>query len=339
MNRNLTFPRPQSLHQLIHLLLSRPRLDPVTFQRWQNHIAHSETKNRTSVEIHLAQTSLELLSGCDPRFSLISGARARAIDLESAQSWLQELITTAPIEAAIGGDLSQDRALKLALRYFGSLNRRQRCDPGLETLRRLNVSFERASASIDIVSSDIVSSLPRAAILCGWRAAPWKQSRERRLLHMANRILSGRLRRELREQRGLTYSAESGYSPSRAYPEASMLTVAFSTSPERVDEALSSACKLVAELAANGPSAAELDATRTHFRTIFERLQSHPIYWSRTLADLDYHGSTIEDITTALDRYLAYTGEDIRTVLERYIVDDNHIRVVCRPRPAVLERP
>ena len=155
---------------------------------------------------------------------------------------------------------------------------------------------------------------------------------------MADRILNGRLRRELREQRGLTYSAESAYRPSRAYPDASMLTVAFYTSPERVDEAITSARRLVEKLASNGPSVAELEATRTHFQTIFERLQSRPLYWSRTLADLDYHGSTIEDIKTALDHYLTYPKEEIRATLERYIIDDNHIRVVCRSRPAASER-
>ncbi len=312
--------------QLIHLLLSQPRLDPVTFQRWQDHIARSEEKNRTSVEIQLAQTSLELLSGGDPRFSIISGSRAQAISLEAAQSWLQAFVASAPVEAAIVGDLDQDSTLELALRYLGSLDQRPRFDARLETMRQLHFPAGRSSSTVDVATS-----VPRAAILSGWRAAPWQEVRERRLLHMADRILDGRLRRELREQRGLTYSANCTFSPSRAYPAASMLTVAFYTSPERSDEALSSASELVERLASSGPSVAELEAARRHFQTIFERLQARPQYWSRILADLDYHGSTIEDLATALDHYLAFPGEAIRATLERYIIESNQIRVICRP--------
>ena len=66
-----------------------------------------------------------------------------------------------------------------------------------------------------------------------WRAAPWADVEARLVLQMAAQVLRLRLHKELREERALSYSFSCSYGPSKGYPAASLLSVAFDTTPEQ----------------------------------------------------------------------------------------------------------
>jgi zinc protease len=311
---------------LLHIVLAGPRLEGSALSQWQQRIERYDSNREGSVESRLAERSLELLTGGDPRFAVVTPDRARAITREHAQAWLEQLVHGAPLEIAIIGDMDRERLLELGCTYLGSLPARPAVDPDLAPLRRLDPAPGPLSTEEQVPTVN-----PRAAVLNGWRAAPWGELRTRRVLRLAERILVQRLHREVRDRQGLTYSAECSYSPSKAYPAASILATAFYTAPDRVEEAARTSRQLVERFAAIGPTSDELESTRRFITNRFTELQGKPQYWSRILCDLGYRGLTLGDLRQSLPDYLSFTRSDVRDALHRYVTESGRLQVVCRP--------
>jgi zinc protease len=311
--------------QLLHLLLTQAKVEQPALDRWQAQMEEYSRGRHFNVEARLAQESLQLITGGDHRFRLITHEEALAVTIHRARQWLQNMIHSAPIEMAVVGDVERDRALRMVLQFMGSLEERPVDDPSLDGLRRLGIEDGPFLSKLEI---EMVAQ--RAAILSGWRVAPWSPARERQLMQMAEQVLMRRLQEELREKRGLTYGADCSFNPSRAYPEASLLTVTFYAPPERADEAVGVTRDLVETLAAEGPTAAEMEAIGKQTDDLVTRAQVDPRYWCRVLSDLHYHGTRLDDLKNLRQRVLSFSGRDMQAVLETYITEKRRFEVVCR---------
>jgi zinc protease len=323
---------PRSLEdglQLLHLLLTQPVIEAVALERWHEQIEVSEARRRASLEARLAERSLQLLAGADPRLRPITAGEARRIDLELAQQWLERLIA-GPIEAAIVGDLAEERALELVATYLGSLPARDPAERRLDDLRQLRG---------DLVAREDTVIVPcdpsRAAALTGWRAAPWSARRERHLLDMAQPIARHRLLGELRERLGLTYHADCSFRPSRAYPRASLLAASCLSSPPNIRQAQDATRAVIEGLAASGPSEPELETTRQHLLDVIAKDRLEPRYWCRVLSDLHSRGTRLEELQQAELLLGACTVEDVQQTLARCVTASRRLSVVALPDGAV----
>ena len=316
--------------QLLHLLLTRPRVEPAAFNRWRDRARDSARARTRSLEVQLAERSLRLLTGGDPRFGILEPANVEALALDAAQRWLDEVLCRAPVEAAFVGDLAGERMTDLALRYLGSLPGRERRDRSLDALRTLPL------VSGPVRETAVVEAPPStAAVLVGWRAVPWHAVRERHALQLAEQVLLDRVRSELREARGMSYSPEVSFNPSRAYPAASFLSASTYSAPARADEAAGILRQVAEGLAADGPTDGEMRTVRKQFAEVVSRVQQDPKYWSRTLADLDYHGTRLADLKALPGVFAGCTAAELREALAGVIVEDRRVEVVCCPSSGV----
>jgi predicted Zn-dependent peptidase len=72
------------------------------------------------------------------RAKALTVEQVRAITRPAAQAWLRRLITEAPIEVAVVGDVDRDTATRLAAKYLGALPARPRIsDKTLADLRAI----------------------------------------------------------------------------------------------------------------------------------------------------------------------------------------------------------
>ncbi len=312
--------------QLVHLLLTEPRIEAAALRRWQERIRDGAETQRQSLEVNLAERALRLLSGADPRFALLSAEAVGAITLDGAQRWLDQAIRPSPLEASLVGDLPVQRLLDLACRYLGSLPARAVCDPTLTQLRRLSP----APGPLESVLT-VDAASPAAAVLVGWRATPWQAARDRHLLQVGEQVLVQRVRRELRELRGLSYSPEVSFTPSKAYPDGSLLAASSYAPPERVRETAEIVQGVVAAFAAEGPTAAEVATVRKHLTDLAARSLRDPKFWSRSLADLDYHGGSLTDLASLADTFAGFTAGEVLEVLARTVTDERRLTVICLP--------
>jgi len=311
--------------QLIHLLLSSPRVTENAIARWQAGFERYSTSSPLPIALEIAQASLRALTGNDHRFWMLNRERARAITAATAQRWLESELCTAPMEAAVVGAIDLGRAEELALGYLGSLPARPEHDRRLDGLRRLEVSPLPVSETVDTAERSI------AAVLVGWRAAPWCDGERRQPLHMASHILGQRIHREIRQDRGFSYDASCSYAPSRAYPEASLLKASLVAPPRRADAAVAAVRSLVEGFAATGPGTEEMASVRLLFADLATRAQRDPRFWARTLSELRYRDRPIGDLTELAERCLQRTAEEIRDAVAETVRPDRRLVVVCRP--------
>lgn len=319
--------------ELMYAFLTEAHLNRTAFAHWRQGVGRLEKANHSNLEAQLAQTAAAMLSGGDPRFRLLTQEDARALTWRATQRWLESEVCGAPAEAAIVGDFELSRAERLATRSLGSLPRRPDRRAELEARRHLPTPSGPRSVTITVPTPDNT-----AALLVGWRAAPWWQGRIRHRLKVAEYILAQRLQEELRERRGLTYSAQCSYTASKAYPAMSLLAVACLLPPGRHAEAATAIQETVSKLAADGPSPEEMAAARTYFVRAVRRLGEDPRQLARLFAESSYRRKDIRRLTRLDEDYLAMDPDAVRDVLRATCQEHRLITVLAQPERKRGER-
>jgi zinc protease len=185
---------------------------------------------------------------------------------------------------------------------------------------------------------EVETITPRAHLMLMWRCADWQDVRGRRLTHLVAQILERRLRQEIREERGLTYSTSVYARPSKIYPDMSALYVEFTTDPDKIDEAVRVARSVVETFAAEGPSAAEVQTVHQQFKNSVETMLKEPSFWVELLADLEYHHTRLEDVEHLLAEVSAFTQADIAAEARKTITPAGFITVIGRPKAPTTAR-
>ena len=316
--------------QLAHLLLRHATIEPASVSLWQRERHQQLEARRTQVGALTREAAGLVLSGNDPRFHFLTPEQvtARAQEIPQAQAWLNTLLRNAPMEVAIVGDLPKDRALSLAATYLGSLPSRPRTDPELDALRQVAGFTGPAKHTLEVETIT-----PRAHPILMWRSAPWSDVKGRRLGYLGARILERRIRDEIREKHGLTYSTSTYSRPSKVYPATSALYVQFTTDPDKTEQAVKLARAVVETFAAEGPTDAEVDTVRQQMRNAIETMLQEPSFWVNLLADLDYHDTHLEDVHGLLDKLLGYSKAEIAALIKHTVQPNHFALVIGKPHP------
>jgi zinc protease len=321
--------------QLAHVLLQEARVEPASVALWKDQKLQELAAARTRISSRAREAAALALSGNDPRRAPLTPeqVKARTEALPTAQAWLDTLLHTAPMEVAIVGDIPESRALELAAQYLGSLPPRPRYDPSLTPLRQVagfTGPLERAL--------DVETITPRAHPILLWRCADWQDVRGRRLMQIASLILERRVLREVREERGLTYSTTVYAQSSKVYPDTSALHVEFTADPDKVAEAAALAKAVVERFVAEGPSDAEMDTVRKQLQNILGTTYKEPRFWIDVLSDLEYHGMQLQDLEGAIDKFLAFSKDEVAAEMRKAVVPERFAMILARPKaPSTAE--
>jgi zinc protease len=321
--------------QLAHLLLQDARLEPPGVTLWKQQKLQTLESIRSRIEARVREVTGLAQSGHDVRRAPLTPeqVKTRAEAIAPAQAWLETILHTAPVEVAVVGDIPEDKALQLASTYLGSLPPRPRHDSSLEPLRHVTGFTGPLTEALEVGTIT-----PRAHLMLLWRCADWQDVRGRRLIHLVSQILERRLRQEIREARGLTYSTSVYARPNKIYPRMSALYVEFTTDPEKIDEAVQVARSIVEKFAAEGPTAEEVHIVHKQFKNSVETMLKEPGFWVELLADLEYHGTRLEDVEHLIEEVLAFTQADIAAEARKTITPERFLTVIGRPKTPAAAR-
>jgi zinc protease len=319
--------------RLLYLLMTEGRVEPSALKLWREQKEQELEDRRKSVESQISEHQSALLGAHDPRFLWPTQEQIEHLTLEAAQNFLDEQLRHAPIEASIVGDIPRERALELARRYLGGLPARKTRDGDLDKLRKLQLPKGPSSDRIEV---DTITD--RAVVTVGWRAADWKEVKERRLLQIAAQVLQPRLRDEIREKRGLTYSVWASSSAARSYPGTGFFSAYSLADPQKAPETLRLSRELMEKFAHTGPTEEEMATVRKQLTNELEVQLKEPGYWSGVLGDLDYHGTKLSDVKEVLTKMTSYTADEVRSALKKYVKDERRIEVVATPKPGAAKK-
>jgi zinc protease len=315
--------------QLAYLLLTEPMVEPPALARWKDSYAEwIAARRREPMQALRAITPHVLFPADDPRPRALELAEVRAIQPSAAQAWLGRLVAAAPIEMAVVGEVNAAAALDLAARYVGALPSRARIDDktlaDARTLRRLPGPIA--------VARTIETRTPQAAVLSGFFGADARDLRDARLLGLASRVLSTRMRRSLREERQLVYSIGVVSHPAQAYPGLGMVTAQAPTDPGRARALAEAIDEMFARFAAEGPTETEMAVSRRQIAQVIEEEMERPEFWASRLSALDYRSLRLADLLTMRQAYERFTAAEVRDAVRRYRTPDARFTIIVSPQ-------
>ena len=219
---------------------------------------------------------------------------------------------------AMVGDLDRSSAAKLAERIAGKLPAGERASP-LAAVALLSQALEQR---INHPSSQSHIMLGQPGIKRG--------DADYFTLYVGNHILGGsgltsRISDEIREKRGLAYSAYSYFSPMR---DLGPFILGLQTKNASVDEALAVSRETLAQFREQGPSAAELDAAKKNITGGFPlRLDSNKKIVGY-LAMIGFYDMPLNYLDTFNQKVNAVTIEQIKEAYQRRIDPEKLVTIV-----------
>jgi zinc protease len=255
--------------------------------------------------------------------------QVRAIARPAAQAWLRRLITDAPIEAAVVGDVDRDTATRLATKYLGALPARPRIsDKTLADLR----AIPRPQGPISL-SESIETLTPQAGVLAGFFGADLRDVRDTRLLSMASRVLTTRMTKSIREERQLVYSIGASSEPATVYPGFGLFAAIAPTDPGKAATLATAIEEMFTEFAKDGPTPDELVVAKKQVANQLDETLKSPSFWLSRLSTLDYRALGLDDLLDAPAQYQRFTAKEIQETFARYDRPDARLRFIITPRP------
>ncbi|MGH7162602.1 MAG: M16 family metallopeptidase, partial [Planctomycetota bacterium] len=197
----------------------------------------------------------------------------------------------------------------------------------LDELRRVKEEKGPLTAGVEVPTIT-----PKAMVHLGWRGARLEDRDDSARLLFASRLLSSRLHRVVREERGLTYSLACAAQPSIEYPAMGKFLCQFTADPAKVEEAAALARKLIEGVFGEPPTDAEMETVHRQLANDVAARMLTPEFWAQTLSDLDSRGQTIEHMKRLKEHYAAIGRKDLLETLKRYLVDERYFQVIGTPR-------
>ena len=316
--------------QLAYLLLTDPLIEPPALEQWRDaEVQRINQRKSQPMQVLVDTSAAAIYPPGEVRARPLTVEQVRAITRPAAQAWLRRLITEAPIEVAVVGDVDRDTATGLAAKYLGALPARPRIsDKTLADLR----AIPRPQGPISVAES-IETLTPQAAVLAGFFGADLRDVRDTRLLNVASRVLTTRMAKSIREERQLVYSIGASSEPAMVYPGFGLFAAIAPTDPGKAPALATAVEEMYAHFAKDGPTPDELAVAKKQMANLLDETLKTPNFWLSRLSTLDYRALGLDDLLDAPAQYQRFTAREIQEAFARYDRPDARLRFVITPRP------
>ena len=269
------------------------------------------------------------LHGNDPRFEFPREEEVLlAYTAEDIATWLAEDFTAGQIELNLAGDFDPEATLPLILSTFGALPQRPAAGELPEDVRKVN--FPSAPQQREITYD---SRIEKAQAIIVWSIpGPRGNEEELRRFNLLADILADRLREEIREKLGASYSPASMAGGSRGLDDFGFLLTLSTGKPDDMEKLTEATLRMASELASKGATEDELNRARTPLLSELDRSLRENSYWLGSVLNgstedprrLDLARSRIEDVKSI-------TLDEINQLASRYLADDKAIMITIVP--------
>ncbi len=267
---------------------------------------------------HTIEGAMELkgkrfLAGGDTRFGLPDHDTLKQNTLSDIRSWVTFFLKNSDLELSIVGDFDSEQVIETAARYLGTLP-----SPLGNTLPK----DTRAPKFPDKQSLEIKvpTKIPKGIIDVAYPTEDfWDIKRTRRLV-MLGEIFSERLRINIREKLGASYSFYAYNRSFRAYKGFGVFHAVVQVDPAQTDIVLNNIYQIASDICQKGITQDDLqraldpvltglkDMRRTNgywLNSVLTGSKEYPVQldWCRTIMD-DYASITVKDLVDLANTYL-----------------------------------
>lgn len=311
------------LLQLVYHLLQDPGLREQAYVRAQSTLKQMYDSIESDIQGAVRTKVDRFLAGGDPRIGLPPRAEVAALTLDQLRRWLLPQFRHGSMEVAIVGDFQPEQMKALALKYFGALP------------ERAVIAGESSSLTFPAgksLETQVNSSVQKSLVIAAWPTGGFWDIQRTRRLHMLAEILEDRLRLEIREKLGATYSPAVMNLPSRVYGDYGKLLVQVVVAPGREQEILKVILRIADQLRAGGISPVELDRAKGPIITSLKDTVRTNEYWmNNVLAGSMRHPQQLAWPATLFGDFSEITVEEMGTLAASYLVPEKMANAVVKP--------
>lgn len=314
------------LFQLLRANLSEPGFRPGAHQLAMERFSQEYQSYLTSIDSALGLDGMRFLAGGDTRFGWPPNPEdLKGLTLDRVRTWFLATLGQGPLELSLVGDFDTQAAIALAARYLGSLPERGddlppvgRPDPRFPGGERLDLSVKTQIDKSMVVVSFATDDM-------------WDIGRTRRLNTLAD-LFTERLRVEIREKWGASYSPFAFHRTSRAYEGYGFLQVMVSVSPREADRMVSAVKTIAVELARAPAGEDELQRVVHPTVSRIRDMRETNAYWlGSVLSGSQRHPEQLQWSRTIVDGYAKISALELQELAKQYLKVDDAAVIVISP--------
>ena len=268
------------------------------------------------------------LHGGDSRFATAPVEKLSAYTLADAKKWLTPELTQGYLELTIVGDFEPDKVLPDLLATFGALPARAATAPALADARK--VKFPTAP---DTRTFTYDSKIPQAVAFTLWKTAGLRgNQKESRRLNLLAEILGDRLREEIREKLGASYSPNAGLAGSDALEGMGYILSESIGKPADLERLLNTMRDQANLLATQGATADELDrALKPTLGQLDKSLRDNTYWLGTVMSQCQADPKRLELARSRDADYRSITLKEINALAQKYLPAQNALLVAIKP--------
>jgi zinc protease len=270
------------------------------------------------------------LHGGDSRYKMPTQTQLSNYTIDEVVSWLSPELREGYLEISIVGDFDPEKITQDLLKTFGTLPTRDAL-PKSKTIHKRTVLFPKPPQEKNL-SYD--SKIPQAVATAIWKTDGLRnKTREFRRLNVLSDIFGDRLREEIREKLGASYSPDAGATGSDALEGFGYLIGQSVGKPEDMDLLLDTMAHIASELAKKGASQDELDRSLAPILATLEKSQRDNSYWLTTVLSQSQSDPAKLDLARQRDEdYRSIKLTEINALAKKYFPTSNLHRVSILPK-------
>lgn len=290
-------------------------------QRWLAALKEAETRPGT----HAGRAFAQAVYGDHPYGREATATTLESISVDDMRSFYRRHAAACRAQIVMVGAVDRAMAGRIADRLVAAL-----APHGCEPLP--------AVAEVAPLSSAVERRIPfdaaQAQVLIG-QPGHRRNDPDFFPLFIGNYILGGggfvsRLTTEVREKRGLSYSAYSYFAPGL---HAGAFQLGLSTRPDQADQAVQVAREVVRRFVADGPTEAELQAAKDYLVNGFALRFDSNRKLLDNVANIAWNGLPLDYLESWTRRVEAVTTADIRRAFMRVLKPEHMVTVVVGAKP------
>lgn len=268
------------------------------------------------------------LHGGDSRWVMPDEAKLGSYKVEDVKKWLTPALTKDYLELSIVGDFDESTMLPLVLKTFGALPARSPEKPALAAARK--VTFPKLPAERTFTYD---SKVAQGMALIIWKTDGLRGNMKQfRRLNLLGEILTDRLRKEIREKLGASYSPNAGPNGSEGLDGFGFLAAQCEGKAEDAKRLADVAAQLGATLAKDGIDDDELERARKPLQAQLEKSKRDNSYWLGTVLAQSQEDKERLDLIRGRDAdYASITTKDLDTIAKKYLTEKNVLKVLIHP--------
>lgn len=266
--------------------------------------------------------------GGDSRYALAPEEKLASYTIDDAKKWLTPELTKGYLELTIVGDFEIEKILPDLLATFGALPTRAPAPATLPEARK--IKFPNAPAQ-KVFTYD--SKIPQGVATTIWQTAGLRgNQKEFRRLNILGEIYGDRLREEIREKLGASYSPNAGASGSDSMDDVGYLIGQSVGKPEDLELLLKTMRELADELSNTGATADELDRALKPTLGQLEKSLRDNSYWLNTVMSQSQSDPKRLELARGRDAdYRSINLAEINALAKKYLKAENALLVSIKP--------